>query len=118
MTMDVLLPVVSEPSCAGCGACCQGIGSPVLLYASRPGLGEPHPYRPAGLPDDLIAEIDAAFSGLVRGQEPQEACLWYDASSQQCRHYGWRPQVCRDYELAGRACLNRRKSAGLPTFGS
>jgi Fe-S-cluster containining protein len=26
-----------------------------------------------------------------------------------CRHYEWRPQVCRDYELGGDACLARRR---------
>lgn len=96
-------------SCEGCGQCCQGIGSPVLLYASRKDFGESHPYRPADLPVELIAEIDEHFSGLLRGQEPQGQCLWYDPARRSCRHYEWRPQVCKDYELAGRACLQLRR---------
>lgn len=103
------LPVIGVPTCEGCGLCCQGIGSPVLLYASRPGWGETHPYRPRDLPDELRQEIDEHFSGLVRGEEPQTACLWYDPDTRRCRHYEFRPQVCRDYELGGRACLSRRR---------
>jgi Fe-S-cluster containining protein len=95
-------------SCDGCGLCCQGIGSPVLLYQSRPAWEEEHPYRPDDLPEALVQEIDAHFAGLFRGQEPLALCLWYDEETRRCRHYEWRPQVCRDYELAGPACLDLR----------
>ena len=105
------LPILSPTSCDGCGLCCVGIGSPVLLYASRPGFGEPHPYRPVGLPQEFVEEIDLHFSGLMRGQEPQERCLWFDTATRQCRHYELRPQICRDYELAGPSCLIRRQEA-------
>lgn len=107
------LPILT---CTACGGCCEGIGSPVLLYASRPEFRDQHPYRPADLPPELIAEIDREFSGLTRGQEPQERCLWYDAQSRCCRHYEFRPQVCRDYELGGRACLSIRRQRGLPPY--
>ena len=107
-----LLPLLLQPiSCDGCGLCCEGIGSPVLLYASRPGLGTPHPYRPVGLPQELIDEIDFHFSGLTRGQEPLDRCLWFDPTTRQCRHYELRPQICRDYELGGPACVGRRIEA-------
>lgn len=102
-------------SCEGCGHCCEGIGSPVVLYATRPGWEDRHPYRPPHLPQQLIDEIDFHFSGLTRGQEPQDHCLWHDPVTRTCRHYELRPQVCRDYELASRACLAIRKAHGLPT---
>ena len=105
------LLISSPDSCDGCGLCCEGIGSPVLLYASRPGFGVPHPFRPANLPQELIEEIDFHFSGLTRGQEPLERCLWFDVTTRQCRHYELRPQLCRDYELGGQACLIRREEA-------
>ena len=108
---DLGLLILSPDSCDGCGLCCEGIGSPVLLYASRPGFGEPHPFRPADLPQKLIEEIDFHFSGLTRGQEPLERCLWFDTATRQCRHYELRPQLCRDYELGGEACLSRRREA-------
>lgn len=95
-------------SCDRCGLCCQGIGSPVLIYATNRRWGDAHPFRPVDLPAELIAEIDDHFRGLTRGQEPQAECLWYDRTTQRCRHYEFRPQVCRDYELAGPACLQRR----------
>ena len=105
------LPIVPPDSCEGCGRCCEGIGSPVLLYASRPGFPDPHPFRPKNLPRELIDEIDNAFAGLTRGQESQESCLWFDPEQRACRHYEFRPQICRDYELGGRACLLRRREA-------
>lgn len=108
-----MLPILGPESCEGCGLCCQGIGSPVLIYASRPGIGDPHPSRPADLPPEFAAEIDEHFSGLVRGQEPQAQCLWYDAAGKRCRHYEFRPPVCREYELGGRACLSRRREESL-----
>ena len=79
-----------------------------MIYATRPGWREQHPYRPHDLPADLAAEIDDHFAGLFRGQEPQERCLWFDAESRACRHYEYRPQICREYELAGPQCLLRR----------
>lgn len=96
--------------CGGCGRCCQGIGSPVLLYADQPYYRGDHPFRPRDLPQSLIAELNDAFSGLTRGQEPQAACLWYDSATRACRHYEFRPQLCRDYELGARACLKLRST--------
>lgn len=101
------LPLVPE-SCEGCGRCCEGIGSPVMLYRSDSRSHGKHPYRPENLPLSLIEEIDEHFGGLLRGQEPQQQCLWFDEVSRRCRHYQWRPQICRDYELAGSACLIAR----------
>ena len=60
-----------------------------------------------------IEEIDENFQGLHRGQEPLERCLWFDSATRKCRHYQWRPQVCRDYELGGDACLATREKGGL-----
>ena len=111
VVLMLTLPVLSPTSCDGCGLCCEGIGSPVLLYASRPGFGVPHPYRPVGLPEALVEEIDSHFSGLTRGQEPLARCLWFDTATRQCRHYELRPQICREYELAGPSCLIRRQEA-------
>lgn len=101
--------ILQPESCEGCGLCCEGIGSPVLLYASGQQTVEPHPFRPPGLPRELIDKIDAHFLGLARGQEPQERCLWFNPETHRCNHYEWRPQVCRDYELGGRACLALRR---------
>lgn len=103
------LQILSPASCDSCGLCCHGIGSPVLLYLSRPGWEGIHPFRPERLPVELIDEIESHFLGLSRGQEPQEHCLWYDRATCRCRHYEWRPQVCRDYELGGDACLDLRQ---------
>ena len=110
MSITVHLDVLQPASCVACGLCCEGNGSPVTLYASRPEWHSQHPYRPPGLPEELIREIDEHFGGLFRGQEPPERCLWFDVEARRCRHYEWRPQVCRDYELGGFACLASRSA--------
>jgi Fe-S-cluster containining protein len=110
---SVILPVLDPESCTGCGCCCEGIGSPVAVYASRRPFDDGHPFRPPELPAALIAEIDAHFAGLVRGQEPQDQCLWFDVTTRQCRHYEYRPPLCREYELGGRACLSLRRERGI-----
>ncbi len=104
------LPVFHDQSplsCEGCGCCCEGIGSPVLVYAT--GFRGRIPERPNGLPAPLIEEIDFHFSGLHRGQEPQERCLWFDVTTRGCKHYEFRPSICREYELGGTACLLTRE---------
>ena len=105
------LPILGPDTCDGCGLCCLGIGSPVALYASRPDYSDPHPYRPVDLPRELIEEINQNFSGLTRGQEPLEQCLWFDTEKKQCKHYQFRPQICIDYQLGGRECLRERRKA-------
>lgn len=111
--MNVPQPAPISGTCDDCGLCCEGIGSPVLLYQSLPQVAGTHPHRPEGLPQELVDEIDEHFGGLARGEEPQERCLWYDAETKRCRHYEWRPQICRDYERGGTACLLRRQEGSL-----
>ena len=105
----IFFHVLQPESCDGCGLCCEKIGSPVLLYASRPDIPGPNPFRPPGLPKKLIREIDDCFLWLRRGEEPQEQCLWFDQETRRWKHYEWRPQLCRDYELGGAGCLIERR---------
>lgn len=105
----ITLTVLRPETCEGCGLCCEGIGSPVLHYASRPRRQGPHPYRPDGLPEELIREIDEHFLGLSRGQEPRDQCLWFDPIARRCKHYEWRPGICHEYELAGPGCIALRR---------
>ncbi|MFN0053584.1 MAG: YkgJ family cysteine cluster protein, partial [Planctomycetales bacterium] len=99
MAKRIELTVLQPESCSGCGVCCEGVGSPVLWYQSRPEYAQSHPFRPPDLPEDLIREIDDHFLGMIRGQESTTRCLWFDPQTRKCRHHEWRPQVCRDYEM-------------------
>ena len=110
---EFVLPVLGSASCNGCGCCCEGIGSPVAVYTSRRVYGAKHPFRPTDLPQVLTDEINEHFSGLVRGQEPQDRCLWFDPVQRACKHYEYRPQLCREYELGGRACLQLRRQRNI-----
>lgn len=105
----IKLDVLQPESCEGCGLCCEGIGSPVVLYVRHDREPSNHPFRPPGLPADLQREIDEAFGGLYRGQEPQDRCLWFDPEQRRCRHYEWRPRFCVEYELGGPECVERRR---------
>ena len=107
--MTVTLKVLKPETCNDCGLCCEGNGSPVVLYAANARYPSKHPHRPVGIPQELIDEIDLHFTGLFRGQESQDRCLWFDAENRVCKHYEWRPQVCHEYELSGYACLEKRR---------
>ena len=108
--MPINLQIIDPESCDDCGLCCEGIGSPVVLFTSRANDSVRHPFRPDGMPQHLIDEIDHHFGGLARGQEPQQRCLWFDTKLRRCKHYEWRPQVCHDYQLGGDACLLARQA--------
>ena len=88
-------------------------GSPPLLLNSGLATGGEHPFRFPGMPEELVAEIDRHFLGLFRGQEPPGPCVWYDAATQRCRHYRWRPQVYRDFEIGLPSCLADRAKSGI-----
>lgn len=38
-------------------------------------------------------------------------CGFFDMVTRKCRHYEYRPGICRDFELGGDACLASRKAA-------
>ena len=119
MPPDVRFAVLEPTDCDGCGLCCRGIGSPPAIYTYRISRSGKFLFRPVDLPAELGQQLDDYFYGLLRGQEPVDNCIWLDQTTGKCKHYAWRPQVCRTYEVGCDACLNERRpyvtDAKLPT---
>lgn len=99
MTSRIALPV----SCAGCGKCCETqAGLPVVYYRVFGTIAE--------LPAHLQLEIQEIYvrwygTGSWKGPADQSPCVWYDAEAKRCKHYEYRPDVCREFEVGGEACL-------------
>ncbi len=101
--------------CGGCGVCCLHVVFPPF-WARWP-LGtpgnDPDWVRLATERPDLAAGIEADYerrkaAGLCR-RDYEAPCLWYDASSRRCKHYDYRPDVCRDFEPGGEDCMRFRE---------
>ncbi|MBY0527329.1 MAG: YkgJ family cysteine cluster protein [Gemmataceae bacterium] len=103
------LPVVS---CDDCGACCtEQAALPTSLVGTAfrmPGVGP--------LPVELRAELLAAVERFRRDGWPADGtpCIWYDAAAKRCRHYEYRPTLCRDEVVPGdEACRRWRRLKGV-----
>lgn len=100
-------------NCDDCGACCMGQnlvpGSDVWIAKIA---GQP---PPRVIPLSLMKELDEVSAGPCRGCD-DEPCLWLDRRAGRCRHHEHRPDVCREFEIGGEACLRIRAEVGLPTF--
>lgn len=101
------LPIVTD--CNDCGACCRHMGYPTFLYGSATQPDEEHWVRlPSELKESLLAYIDQ-YEPLPDGQL-DGACVWLDNKSGRCKHHEFRPQVCRDFRIGSRGCLQWRRA--------
>jgi Fe-S-cluster containining protein len=117
MVARVELAVVSL--CDGCGKCCEHIGMPPF-EVRNPDLGpdprqELTPVRAPlwvsvadaetfdRMPRELRAEHAAALLAL-KDNPTGRPCLWQDAETKRCRHYEFRPAVCRVFEPGDDGC--------------
>jgi Fe-S-cluster containining protein len=109
--------------CGGCGKCCQGIGLPPF-EAANPEFG-PQPVVTRGLSASqfdaavfdtelfllMPAELRLAHAEAVLNLTADPSgtpCVWYDAAADRCRHYDWRPTVCRRFEPGSDECEKLR----------
>lgn len=127
----VALPVLAGGElCEGCGRCCDKIGLPPF-EAPNPDLG-PLPvaawkrawgydkYTAQQLTDTdtfqrMPPALRADHARLVRGltaDPSMTACAWLDPDTKRCRHYEYRPAVCRDWKPGERDCLQARSGRG------
>lgn len=107
--MKRTLPMVE--SCDGCGACCTGQAAlPVHLAGHTAGA-----FLVVALPDALRLELLATVDRFNRDGWPADdsACIWYDAATQRCRHYEYRPNVCRDLAVGSDGCHRWRRALGI-----
>ncbi len=107
----------STTNCDDCGACCMGQnlvpGSDVWIAKLSEELNEvPRKLPPRSIPLPLLEELEAVSRGACQGSG-DEPCLWLNRASGRCRHHKHRPDVCRQFEVGGEACLRIRAEAGL-----
>lgn len=101
-------------SCEGCGACCLTQESPpgyVLMFGfgttGTPEDDERWSNMPAALKAELETYVNRLKAGL--GHPNDRICLWYDEDTKGCKHYEFRPQICRDMPVGGELCLGWRQ---------
>src|SRR5207249_4421263 len=98
-------------NCDGCSACCLSMGQPPFLLSLEDGA--PHPISGADSAADyqrlLAAPAEAQASYLSQGKGEGGACSWLDLSNQRCRHYEFRPDICRTFEVGGKWCSQFRQ---------
>jgi Fe-S-cluster containining protein len=94
----------------GCSACCQRVGRPFLLLLKN-GIA-----RPVGGADSnadfdrlVAAPAQAQAKFLSQGRSNGGTCSWIDATNNRCRHYEFRPDKCRSFEVGGNSCLKVRE---------
>ena len=99
-------PKFSIDDCGSCGACCHK-GFDVLAVAKDDPFKTLHP--------ELVQLRDDGEHCLPR---PGGTCVCLDGDGQaatpyRCRYYEERPKNCREFEVAGDACLVARRRVGL-----
>ena len=108
--MKKSLPVLSctDPPCGAC--CAEQAALPIHLANPNetcrlPGVNP--------LPEILRLELLALAEKYMRDGFPPDGspCIWFDEKSRLCKHYEFRPELCRDEVLPGdESCqLWRRK---------
>lgn len=95
------LPIIE--SCEGCGACCRQTPVPPFEDAEEIQREVPEEY--------LIPVQERIQSG-----EHMEvaACVWFDAERGLCRHYEFRPEACRRFEVSSFECHAARNAELYP----
>ncbi len=118
------LPVVD---CHGCGVCCFHMGFPAfnlpletLVRASKGlpvetiKLGEVAKRdlrRWIDMPEKLRAKLLQVMIDYVPPKNGlDDRCVWLDTDSRLCKHHLHRPQVCRDFDIGSRGCLDWREA--------
>lgn len=118
------IELATVDACEGCGKCCMNIGLPPF-EVPNPDLGvipkslHRFEYDKAFAQDvldtelfmDMPEELRASHAKLIEsttvhpGRVP---CAWLDLETKKCRHYEWRPAVCRDWIPGDEGCNRAR----------
>lgn len=92
-------------NCGDCGACCRQ-GFDLVQVSARDPFVRQHP------------ELVQLKDGTQIVPRPNGLCVALTgdgtaAAPYRCQHYDSRPKNCRDFEVAGDACLQARRRVGL-----
>ena len=61
---------------------------------------------PESLKQELMLYIQS-YDPPAEG-ELDGPCIWYDSARRCCKHHKHRPQVCRDFTVGGKGCIEWR----------
>jgi len=93
-------------SCDGCCACCMHAHEPPFAGVNGVPAGDDLNWD--ALPESLRSEI-VDFRMNIRPQSSHDQpCIWLNLATKRCRHYEYRPSLCRTFELGGEDCLGFR----------
>ena len=110
-----LPPLVECKTCIA--ACCRHMGYPPFyaMYEETEYLDQSDP-RWLELRDKHPELAAACRQGALDSRGDQELpCIWLDLETNKCKHHDLRPDICRDFEMGGDACLEHRERLGVPT---
>lgn len=57
------------------------------------------------LPAELAEELELVMMLEQDREDRNVPCIWLDPDTGQCKHYQYRPHVCRDFQVGGESCL-------------
>lgn len=118
------LPVLK---CDDCGACCERMGTPPMYAAFCPPDGAviadwakrtPDWVLWQLVPQELQDELRDYYRRMLAGDTPDRSalelpCLWYDEQTHRCKHYEFRPTICREFVVGCESCIEQRQAKGL-----
>lgn len=103
-----------DSPCKYCGACCMTQSYPpfpgAITYDDSASLDFDWMQLKRERPDLAANMLLAIKTGKVM---PETPCLWLDLTTMQCKHYAYRPEICRDFEAGSEYCDGWRGRFGL-----
>lgn len=61
------------------------------------------------MPEELRQELRDYISTLLSGhQRDDQACIWLERDTMQCRYHEHRPSICREFEMGSEDCRGWR----------
>ena len=106
------LPTVSD--CDSCGICCLHMGYPSYVSSALPGQDPAASDRDEQAWVEMPEPLKQQLISYIQNYQPPPhgeldgPCVWYDTSRRRCMHHEHRPQVCRDFSVGGKGCLEWR----------
>ena len=100
-----------------CGACCtEQAALPVSWYLGYCAFGDRKT-----LPPKLLADLQSMLDDFMDDEFPADGspCVWFDAETRRCKHYEFRPDVCREENVVpgNESCLLWRAAKGIDASG-
>ena len=96
-------------ACRRCGECCERVGRPPFVPSSwdhgeNKWLAE-NLDMPKNTPESLRREFETYMAAVFANRTVDRAgeglpCFWWDAGTKSCKHYPYRPTICREYQCS------------------